>query len=157
MPNVRSAGVPPAIVALLRGIAIAVALGALTALIAAITGADLSSIPAEWRPVVAALLIVAVRFLEGLVDQLRGQAPQATIAGSRPASATAYIDTTGGPSDAVYDAVALMPRAASDYLTGTNLSPVEADAVLTLAARRLELTGHAMPAKPATNAAPPAA
>lgn len=83
------AGVSPVLVALLRGILLAAAAAAVTAATAALSTADVGDL-APYVPV----LIAALRVIEGAIDKARGQAPQ-RLGGSAPASASAYIDTTG--------------------------------------------------------------
>lgn len=146
-PTETPTGTAPAVVAFVRSLLIVVVIGAITALIAALTGADLSSIPPEWRPLAAAALVIVVRTLEGLVDQLRGQAPQAGPLGSAPASATAYIDTTGttGPT-------APLPYPIAEAIHGTDLTDAELEAILAASAAKLEQRGAAPPPAPPTAA-----
>jgi hypothetical protein len=87
-------GVRPRIVGLIRALLILAALGALGAVLAAvqaITGADLAGIvPDEYRPLVLMVLAIIARAIEGLIDDLRGQAPQAGPLGGAPANPLTY-------------------------------------------------------------------
>ncbi len=88
-------GKPPTLVALIRGAILAAIIAGVAALAAALPGVDLAAIPPEWRPVAALGVLVAVRTLEGLVDHLRGQAPQAGLLGGAPADPLRYVKGTG--------------------------------------------------------------
>lgn len=87
---------PPTLVALIRGAILVGVIAGGAALAAAIPGVDLSAIPPEWRPVAAAGLIVVARTVEGFVDHLRGQAPQAGLIGGAPADPASYLPSGGG-------------------------------------------------------------
>lgn len=145
-PTNEQAGTAPAVVAFVRSLIIVLVVGALTGLVAALTGADLSSIPPEWRPLAGAALVIIVRTLEGAVDQLRGQAPQDGPLGSAPAIATAYIDTT---SDNPVDP---LPAGISDYVYGTDLTNAELRRLLAYSAEKLERRNAAPPPASPTQA-----
>lgn len=130
--STQASGTPPALVALLRSLIIVAAVGALTALVAALTGLDLSSIPAEWRPVAAAIVIIIIRTLEGAIDQLRGQAPQAGPLGSAPASPAIYAAQLATAQPAP------LPDDLAVRILGTERTTAELEAILAATAGRLE-------------------
>lgn len=95
VPVPTDQGVKPRIVGLVRAILIAVITAGLAGLVAALnalTNGGLAGIvPDAWLPVVALLLPMLARAIEGIIDDLRGQAPQAGPLGSAPANPIDYI------------------------------------------------------------------
>lgn len=78
----------PPVVAFVRGLILAIAgAGASTAVIYASNNGD--TIKSYWW---APFVLVGLRSIEGAVDKLRGQAPQAGVLGGKPANPTAYVD-----------------------------------------------------------------
>ena len=94
----------PPLVALVRAILIGAAIAALVAVSAgleAIGGPDLAGIvPEAWQPVALAILALIIRTIEGWVDKLRGQAPQAGLLGGAPNRPADYIEVNGRAVDA---------------------------------------------------------
>lgn len=126
----NAAGTAPTIVAAIRGLIIAVVLAALGALATALAGVDLSSIDEGYRPLVALVILIAARTVEGLVDQLRGQAPQAGPLGGAPANPVDYLATA--PSHTLEP----LPYAAEQLVHGTQLNAAELEAIAVHAVRR---------------------
>lgn len=84
----------PPVVAFLRSLLILLVLAVLGAIIDVFTsGSVVELVPEQYRALAAALIVILVRTLEGVVDKLRGQAPQVLL-GSAPVDPLTYIDTT---------------------------------------------------------------
>lgn len=79
----------PALIGTLRGLVLAIALGAIGAALTFLTTDDISK--AWWAPVVVLLL----RAGEGFLDKRRGQAPQAGVFSPRPVDPAAYLPPGG--------------------------------------------------------------
>lgn len=78
--------VSPAIVALVRGAVLAVGTAAAGAITIFATDNSDTLRRYWWGP----LVLIGARSLEGLFDKLRGQAPQAGLAGGKPANPADY-------------------------------------------------------------------
>ena len=108
---------PPTLVAALRGLLIAAVTAGADALLGWVVGVD-----AKWLVPLQPAIVAVARALEGWVlDELRGQAPQAGVLGGAPADPAAYVDTAPitalvdsgpGPADLVADHVATYHRPA---------------------------------------------
>lgn len=104
----------PPLVAALRGLVYAVAIAALSAVVAFTDTVDAADL-GKWAPLLP-LLAIGVRSLEGFVDKLRGQADQLP-GGSKPADPAAYrpihLANNTAPTD-----VAVDPRAVARAIAG---------------------------------------
>lgn len=88
MTTTPAAGVSPTIVGLLRGLAYAVLAAVASAVVAFTGGVDAGSLGKNaW---VIPVALAGARALEGYIDKVRGQAPQAPT-GSKPADPHAYV------------------------------------------------------------------
>lgn len=86
------AGVSPTLVGLLRGLGYAAVAGVLSALVAVIGGLEAKDLgDYAWA---LPLLLAVGRTVEGAIDKVRGQAPQAHL-GSRPADPLGYAPAAG--------------------------------------------------------------
>lgn len=84
----ESVAVSPVLVATLRAMVYAVVIGAATALVAVVNGLQADQLgDYAWA---LPFLIAGGRVIEGVVDRLRGQAPQLP-GGSKPADPAAYV------------------------------------------------------------------
>lgn len=141
-PPAQARPFPPALVGLIRGVIIAVAVALLGALVQAITGANLlAHFPPELRPAVGIALVILIRTIEGAADTLRGQAPQAGPLGSAPAHPADYLARM--PS-------APLPYAVTEAVAGTAFPPADLEAIAVHASKRITAARTTSPAPKAT-------